>query len=157
MITVDRPAIWSLANILQSNYFPKFDLIAPSWADSLDAKCCTVSSLSSSVEQRSTFLAHVHAICAVHNDYINCQSLPQLPNLITYYTVRTGCSVIDLRPSQAFVKSVYLYNMQDDDLFEKQRVFSFVIKNNKITFLKTYCEFRLLCRVRAATSRWPLC
>jgi hypothetical protein len=55
-----------------------------------------------------------------------------------------GCHTILLRPSRAFVKSVYSQNISDDALFKEQRVFSVIIIHDKIMFLEKYCEFRLL-------------
>ena len=143
MITVDRPDILAIANILQSNYFSKFNLIAPCWAKSLDSQYCTVSSLSVSDEQRFTLLTHVHVLRAVHNDCIHCQSFPQLEDVLRYIW-HMGCHTILLRPSRAFVKSVYSQNISDDALFKEQKVFSVIIIHDKIMFLEKYCEFRLL-------------
>ena len=104
MITVDRQAIYTLADILQANTFPTFTLIAPVWVQALHDQYCTVSSESFSDHCGTNLLQHVRKLLEVHNDCVHCESLPTISNVISYHSSRTQCLII--RPSRVFVVSV---------------------------------------------------
>ncbi len=58
VITVDRQAIYTIADILQANTFPTFTLIVPVWVQALHDQYCTVSSESFSDHCRMNLLQH---------------------------------------------------------------------------------------------------
>jgi hypothetical protein len=143
VITVDRQAIYTLADILQASTFPTFTLIAPVWVQALHDQYCTVSSESFSDHCGTNLLQHVRKLLEVHNDCVHCESLPTISNVISYHSSRMQRLII--RPSRVFVVSVNLHRTSGEALLsEAHRLFPSFNRTDKIQFLKQYCDLRLL-------------
>jgi hypothetical protein len=105
IVTVDRQAISVLPDVLQIDHFPIFKLIAPCWAQALNAQYFTVSSELLSGAHGLTLSQHVQKILAVPNDCNHCQSFSTIED-VTRYHLRHGQSFLGV--SRDFAVSVHL-------------------------------------------------
>ena len=140
IVTVDRRAISVLPDVLQIEHFPNFNLIAPCWAQALDAQYFTVSSELISGARCLALSKHVQTILAAYYDCIRCQSFSALED-VTRYHLRHGQSF--LRVSRDFAVSVHLRSESQETLLDAIRLFLSHNLVNVLKFLDRFCSLRL--------------